>query len=254
MAHQGGLCCGLYRGTFYMRDLSNPNAPLLSVGNAEATITQSMAETTVPNFESLGGNACSVSYPESVGIDMTLHCTSPDNLARAFLGEAIQKEGGSVIGEEHTVNSDEELIALDHVPNKASIIVEDESAAAYTLNTDYVVTNAGIKIIEGTSIPMGSKILVTYSYGKNWIVEAQTTGQKTFEVVLDGANYGEDGTRAVVLRAWRVRLSPTDSFALISGSDFASIALSGEILRDDSKPSGSKFFNAEFGAETESAY
>ena len=72
--------------------------------------------------------------------------------------------------------------------------------------------------------------------------------------MLDGANYGEDGTRAVVLKAWRVRLSPTDSFALISGSEFASIALSGEILRDDSRVSGSKFFNVEFATESESAY
>lgn len=254
MAHQDGLCCGLYRGTFYMRDLSDPNAPLLSVGNAEATITQSMSETTVPNFESLGGNACSVSYPESVGIDMTLHCTSPDNLARAFLGEAIMKDGGTVNEEEHVVNSIDELVPLDHIPDKASIVVEDELANAYTVNVDYAVTNAGIKIVEGSSIPLGSTIRVSYTYGKNWVVEAQTVGQKTFEVVLDGANYGEDGTRAVVLKAWRVRLSPTDSFALISGSEFASIALSGEILRDDSRVSGSKFFNVEFATESESVY
>jgi|SRR5690554_1738692 len=254
MAHQDGLCCGLYRGTFYMRDLSDPNAPLLSVGNAEATITQSMSETTVPNFESLGGNACSVSYPESVGIDMTLHCTSPDNLARAFLGEAVMKDGGAVNEEEHVVNSIDELVPLDHIPDKASIVVEDESANAYTVNVDYAVTNAGIKIVEGSSILLGSTIRVSYTYGKNWVVEAQTVGQKTFEVVLDGANYGEDGTRAVVLKAWRVRLSPTDSFALISGSEFASIALSGEILRDDSRVSGSKFFNVEFATESESVY
>lgn len=254
MAHQEGLCCGLYRGTFYMRDLSDPNAPLLSVGNAEANITQSMSETTVPNFESLGGNACSVTYPDSVGIDMTLHCTSPDNLARAFLGEAIMKEGGSVIDEEHTVNSVDELVALEHVPDKTTIIVEDEFGATYTVNEDYSVTNAGIKILETTSIPMGSVIKVSYNYGKNWTVEAQTVAQKTFEVVLDGANYGEDGTRAVVLKAWRVRLSPTDNFALISGSDFASIALSGEILRDDSKVSGSKFFKVEFATAAESTY
>ena len=163
MAHQDGLCCGLYRGTFYMRDLSDPNAPLLSVGNAEATITQSMTETTVPNFESLGGNSCSVSYPESVGIDMTLHCTSPDNLARAFLGEALMKDGGTVNEEEHVVNSIGELVPLNHIPDKASIVVEDEVANAYTINEDYAVTNAGIKIVEGSSIPLGSTILVSYT-------------------------------------------------------------------------------------------
>ena len=80
MAHSG-LCCGLYRGSIYLRDLSNPNAALLPVGNAEATINQAMTEITTPNFQSLGGNACKVEYPESVTIDLVLHCTSPENLA-----------------------------------------------------------------------------------------------------------------------------------------------------------------------------
>lgn len=253
MAHSG-LCCGLYRGTFYLRDLSNPNSSLMSVGNAEATITQTMTEITTPNFQSLGGNACKVEYPESVGLDMVLHCTSPENLANAFLGQASQKEGGSITGEAHQVNALGSLIAFVHVPNKQSIIVKNEIGTDYVLNTDYTVTSAGILIPESSSIPVGSQILVDYDYGKNWFIEAQTVAQKTFEVILDGVNVGEDGTKAVVLRAWRVKFAPTDSFALISGSEFASINFNGEILRDESKATGSKFFNVEFGADTEGAY
>lgn len=253
MAHSG-LCCGLYRGTFYLRDLSSPNAPLLSVGNAEATITQSMTEITTPNYQSLGGNACKVEYPESVGLDLVLHCTSPENLARAFLGETYQKDGGAIVDEEHTVNALYELIAFENVPDKTSIVVTDELSVAYVVNTDYTVSNAGILITENSSIPLGSKILVSYQYGKNWKIEAQTVSQKTFEVVLDGVNVGEDGNKAVVLKAWRVRFAPTDSFALISGSNFASINFGGEILRDESKVSGSKFFTIEFGEKAESTY
>lgn len=253
MAHQGGLCCGLYRGTIYMRDLGVVNSPLLSIGNAEVTINQTMASSTVPNFQSLGGNACQIDYPESVTMDFVLHCTSPDNLARAFLGEAFQKSGSAVIDESHVVNSDEELIAFENAPDKTSIIVKDELGNPYEVNKDYIVTNAGILTIEGTSIPMGSTIFIDYQYGNNWVVEAQTVAQKTFEVVLDGANYGEDGTRAVVLKAWRVRLAPTDSFTLIA-TDFANLNISGEILRDDSRPTGSKFFSVEFGSQVESAY
>lgn len=253
MAHSG-LCCGLYRGTFYLRDLSKPNQPLLSVGNAEATITQSMTEITTPNYQSLGGTACKVEYPESVGLDLILHCTSPENLARAFLGESFQKEGGSVIDEQHTVNALYELVPFSHVPDKSTIVVEDELGTPYALNTDYTVTNAGILIPETSTIPLGSEIRVSYNYGKNWKIEAQTVSQKTYEVVLDGVNVGEDGNKAVVLKAWRVRFAPTDSFSLISGSNFASINFGGEILRDESKVSGSKFFSVEFGENAESPY
>lgn len=249
---QKGLCCGLYRGTFYMRDLGNPNSALVPVGNAEAEITQSMTEITTPNFQSLGGNSCKVEYPESVGLNMTLHCTKPDNLALAFLGEAIRKESG-VKTENYTVYDYDSLIAFESVPLKDTIVVTD-GVTPYVVNKDYVVTNAGITIPEASTIPLNSEIEVTYSHGSNWTVEAQTVAQKTFEVVLDGVNVGEDGNRAVVLKAWRVKFAPTDNFSLISGSDFASIQISGEILRDESKQSGSKFFKIEFSGDVESPY
>ena len=247
------LCCGLYRGSFYMRDLGNPNAALLPVGNAEAEITQSMTQISTPNYQSLGGNSCKVEYPESVGLTMTLHCTSPHNLALAFLGEAAKKQAGTAT-ETHVVRELDSLIVLNHVPMKTTVVVNDALSNALVNNVDYLVTNAGIIIPEGSTIVPGASVVVTYSYGQNWNIEAQVASQKTFEVVLDGTNVGEDGNRAVVLKAWRVKFAPAESFALISGSDFASIALTGEILRDESKQSGSKFFKIEFGSDQEGNY
>ena len=48
-------------------------------------------------------------------------------------------------------------------------------------------------------------------------------------------------------------MAPTDSFVVI-GSEMASINLSGEILRDESKAVGSKFFKAEFGSQATGGY
>src|SRR5690606_5533711 len=117
--------------------------------------------------------------------------------------------------EEHTVNAYEELIPFTNVPNKTTIIVTDEVASEYDVNVDYLVTNAGILITENSSIPLNSEILISYDFGDNWVIEAQTASQKNFEVVLDGVNVGEEGERSVVLQAWRVKFAPTDSFALI---------------------------------------
>ena len=254
MSHSG-LCCGLYRGRFFLKDLSNPSAGLLPVGNAEANITQTLTEITQPNFQSLGGNNCAVSFVDSLNLDLTLHCTSPENLALAFMGTYGQKEAGNVASEGHVVNSIHELIPFTHVPLKTSpIVVTNGSGTTYQADVDYVVTNAGIEIITGTNIPMGSAIEVSYSYGENYFVDAQTVSQKTFMVVLDGMNVGEDGSKSVVLKAWKVKFAPTDSFALIAGTEFASIALSGQILRDETKVTGSKFFSVEFGSETSGSY
>jgi len=244
------MCCGLYRGTFYLKDLSDEDAALLPVGNAEANITQEMTEITQPNYQSLGGSACKVTYPESVNLDLILHCNSPENLAIAFLGQASQLVGAAVEDELHPVNSIGELIPFLHAPDK-SIPVVIESAdglTTYDEGDDYVVTNAGIIIATGSSIPVaGANIRASYTYGANWRLDAQTISQKEFLVVLDGVNVGEGEEIPVVLKAWKVKFSPAETFALISGEDFASLEISGEILRDDTVLTGSKFFTVEWG-------
>lgn len=255
MAHSG-LCCGLYRGTLYLKDLANPNAALLPIGNAEMNVTQEMTEITQPNYQSLGGSNCSVSFPNSVNLEVTMHCISPENLAIAFLGEAGKLVGATVTDEEHVVNAVHELVDFLHVPDKTLpiIVTSADGVTTYVSGTDYVVKNSGIEILENTTIAMGSTIKVDYTYGDNFTLDAQTMGQKEFYAVLDGANYGEGGARPAVLKAWKVKFSPTDSFGLISGEDFASLAVTGEILKDDSKPTGSKFFKVEWAEKAEGAY
>jgi len=256
MAHSG-LCCGLYRGTFYLKDLSSPTAPLLPVGNAEANITQEITEITQPNFQSLGGSACKVEYTESVGLELTLHCTNPENLAIAFLGTSSQLAGGTVTDELHPVYSVDELIPFDFVANRQSpiVVTDEDGTTTYVVNEDYILTNAGIQIIEDSSIPVdGSLIAVSYVYGANYKLDAQTVGQKEFAVVLDGFNVGEAGERAVVLKAWKVKFAPAESFSLIAGEEFANVVINGEILRDETKVVGSKFFTVEWGAATSGAY
>ena len=244
-----GLCCGLYRGDIYLKDLGDPTAALLPVGNAEATISQELTEIEQDNFQSLGGKACSVSYVDSVSIDLTLHCTKPENLAIAFMGTVSHLTGAAVSNEVHPVHAKGELIPLNFVHNGTTpLVVTGPSATpTYVLNTDYIVTKAGIVITEGSSIPViGGNIEIDYTYGNNWKVDAQTVSQKEFLLVLDGVNVGDDGEKSVVLKAWKVKFSPAESFDLIAGTEFASLAVSGEILRDSTKATGSKFFTVEF--------
>ena len=256
MAHSD-ICCGLYRGRFFMKDLSNVNNPLLPVGNAEATITQELTEIEQPSYETLGGTNCKVAYPSSVNLDLTLHCISPENLAMAFLGTSAQLIGDEITDEEHAVNGIHELIPFEHVPDKNyPIVVTDPSGlATYVQDEDYVLTNGGIQIIDDSTILVdGSIIKVSYIHGANYVVDAQTAAQKEFLVVLDGVNVGEAGERAVVLKAWKVKFNPTESFALISGEEFASLALSGEIVKDSTKSTGSQYFKVEWGVEANGVY
>lgn len=251
------ICCGLYRGKIYLKDLSNSANPLLPVGNAEFTLNQTLKEITQPNFQSLGGNNCKVSYPEKISLDMVLHCISPENLAMAFMGENSVLTGDDVIDEEHSVNDDNELIPFLHIPDKTKDIIVTNSVGGttYEVGTDYVLTNVGIQIVEGSNILTdGSLIKVSYTYGNNYRVDSQTVGQKDYLFVFDGANVGESGSRQIYLKAYKVKFDPTDTFAMLSGEEFGSLNLSGEILRDESQTVGSKFFFVEWGEESVGSY
>lgn len=249
MAHSD-ICCGLYRGSLYMKKRNTTGAAMLPVGNAEFTVTQEMTDIEQPNFQSLGGTNCKVSYMNSMSLEMTMHCVSPENMALAFLGTASQLTETVVSNEIHAVNAIGELIPFNHAPKKgATITVTGPSGSpSYSAPGDYIVTNSGIKIVTGSTIPVvGGNIEIDYTYGDNFRLDAATMGQSDYEVVFEGVNYGEGGERPVVIKFHKVKFSPTDSFAIISGEDFASLAVNGEVLKDDSVTTGSKFFNIEWG-------
>lgn len=248
------ICCGLYRGSLYLQEKGVEGAALLPVGNAEFTITQELTEIEQPNFQSLGGNQCKVSFVNSMSLEMVLHCLSVENLAKAFLGSATVLTGAAVEDETHLVNAVGELIPFAHTPDKSvAIVVTNEGGSeTYVVGEDYEVTNAGIKILDG-DIELGENIEVSYSYGNNLRLEALTTSQKTFYVVFDGVNVGEDKETPVVIKFYKVKLAPTDSLAVIT-TEFASLNLTGEVLKDDSVATGSKFFSAEWGVASSGGY
>lgn len=251
-----GLCCGFYRGSIFLRDLSNPRGAPLPIGNAEITLNQSMSTISTPNYESMGGNACELTQVDTIGVSLIVHCTKPTNMAKAFLGSAVEKKQDSVTDEEHTVYQEGQLIALDNVPLPETIVVKD-SLGTFTEGEDYIVTSAGIIISEGSSITPDTVLKISYEYGKNWRVDAQTASQKNFEIVISGNNYGEAGNIPFVFKGHKLKLSPSDTFQLIGGQDFSSINLNGSLLPDDSKATKaelSKFFYIEFGMPKEEIY
>jgi hypothetical protein len=233
------ICCSLFRGKVYLQKEGTGN-PLLEVGNVTSfEVTHDLTEITQENYQSLGGDNCQLEYVSSVNLNATLGCLKVRNLALALQGQGSYENiaADSVTGEQHTVNAEGELIDFNRVPDRTgTIVVTDEATGltTYVAGTDYQVVGSGIVILEGTTIPLGSDILVDYDYGANSLITALTSGQGTYKVVFDGVNFGEDGQRPVVFKAFRVRFSPTETLSLI-GDEFATLEVTGEILIDSSR-------------------
>jgi len=244
------LCCGYFRGQFYLKKEGTAN-PALPVGNASAfAINHELTEVEQEDFTSLGGTACSISYINSATISMTLNCLKARNLALAFQGTGAfgNISAGTITDYLYTTVALDELIPLAFIPDRVGVTVV-EGATTFVENTDYIVSSAGIILISGGAITIGTDLEITYDYGISTIIQALTTGQQIFEIFFDGINVGEGGDQQVALRVFKVKFDPTSTFNLITTGEFGSVELTGTILKDNSKIGAgvSKYYNIEFG-------
>lgn len=247
------ICCGYFRGNFYLKEYGNVEASFLPVGNVSAfQVGHDITEVVQEDFTSLGGTACKLDYINQVNLNMTLNCLKVRNLALAFQGTGAHGNvtAGSVEDLEIEVLEIGALIPLAFIPTKSTVVITDGAEVdpvTYLQGTDYQVTSAGIIILPGSAIAVTDTIVVSYDYGVGSKVEALTAGQKIFELIFDGVNSGEDGEQEVVFRAWKVKFSPTSTFDLITSGEFASLEVVGTILKDDTKTGAaiSKYYNFE---------
>lgn len=244
------ICCGYFRGKFYMRKYGDSEAVFKEMGNASAfAINHDVTEITQEDFQGLGGNSCAISYINSATLNMTLNCLKKENLALAFQG-TVKELTENTATEEHDVEELGALIPLEFIPKKTTVVVTDGATPTpetFIEGEDYIVTSAGIIPLADGDITTSDTLDITYTYGVGNVVEGITTGQQVYEILFDGINYGEDGEQEVVLRVWRVKFGPTATFNLLTAGEFASLEVTGQILKDDTKVGAgvSKYYNFE---------
>lgn len=233
------ICCGYFRGDFYMKKVGDQNATFLPMGNVSAfAVNHDVTNVTQEDFRSLGGSSCAIDYINNATVTMTLNCLKKENLAIAFQGIASALAQTSVVDEEHEVEALGVLIPLAFIPQKSTVVVTDGATPTpetFVAGEDYIVTSAGIIPLVGGDITTADTLYVSYTYGAGNKVEAMTTGQQSFEIIFDGVNYGEDGQQEVVMRLFKVKFGPTATFNLLTSGEFATIEITGTILKDTSK-------------------
>lgn len=251
------ICCGIYRGNILVRNRNLQNSFFRSLGNAQLTLNQEQTDIEQESFTTLGGTECKTTYVSSVTLETILTCLSAENLAMAVLGTLSKLTGGTITDEEHEVNSIEAYIPFNQVPDRTQAITvkSEDGSETFVLGEDYALTNAGIRILENSSIPVdGTVIQVSYSYGTNYVIDALTLSQQDFEVIFDGFNAASADKTPVVIKFYNVRFSPAAAIALIAGQEFANLTLTGEVLKDDTRPSGSEFYTLTIGQPNDGIY
>lgn len=218
------------KGKVHIRDLADVDKRYFFIGNvskAEDAITEDK-KTQMDYTQSAGGVAASNSRISAYETSYTLYDFHEENFALAQRGTFSKVISGPVTDEvvKGYVGS---LTKLAHVGAKNVVVKDSTGTTTYVAGIDYLVSGAGITVLESGSIVDGESLKVSYSYAAQTKVEAITTGQREFEVVIEGIN-AADGDRPVIRTYRRVVFSPAKNLSFI-GDDYGVIDIVGDVLR-----------------------
>lgn len=224
-------------GQVYARPWGS-TAPHLPIGNViKLALEHSEDVITQPDMTKLGGgNYAEVRRVKEVAIQMELSDINTTNLQRALLGTSGSVEGDVVTDEPHVVALGG-LVRLAHINPSDVEVVDDTTPTPATIPAagNYEVRAEGLYILPNAKdLADGDTIHIAYSYGDYTTIEALTTKAAELDLVFGGLNEADSG-KPVIVEIWRASQGVSKSLALITGSDFATLEVEGNVLQDPNK-------------------
>lgn len=224
------------RGKVYLKKRGAAEAAQF-VGNCtklEFSVTEDKKE--IKDFTSAaGGTYDTFSRIDKVEANLSLSDLSPANLARALFGSTSIVTAAAVADEE-AIGYKGGLIRTAHLLDNATAPVVKNTAGVttYVVDTDYVVSAAGISIPETSSIPDSvagaANLKISYTKKAATAIEVLTQAAGEYSLVFDGLNAAKN--KPVVVDVHKFKMGPMANLGLIS-DDFAGIELKGDVLLDD---------------------
>lgn len=211
------------------------------VGDVSA-LTSKLTTEKAKHVESNSGQKGTVrSFPvgKSCTLDMTWHQFDTDNLAIVMQGTSQSTVAGTVTAEVIAGTLAVGDVFYLKNPGVSNVVIKDSTGTpiVLTLDTDYAIEDAAFGRCR--LLNLGSFVqpfMADYSYAARKEVGMFTTGQKEYALRYEGVNLAE-GNAPVMADYYKVAPDVLAELALItSGSDVAGMQVTGEVLRDTSKP------------------
>lgn len=218
-------------GTIWLKKRDSAEAARMIGNCSKLSFAISESEKSLRNHMDCGGGEVNtVSRIESVGIQITAHDFSPENLAMALYGTATSTAAGTVTDEAHEVTLGQP-IELAYPPNAITSVLE--GVTPMVEGTDYDIVDGEVVPKAGGALIDGDTILITYTRLASATIEALVNHGYEYELEFRGMNEAH-GCRTMNVTAYRVKFSPAGGLDLI-GDDFGSFEINGKVLRDDTK-------------------
>jgi hypothetical protein len=181
-----------------------------------------------------GGQANKIRRITQVGLALTLHDLSPENLALALYGASSAIAEAAVTGESIVAGRVfKGGLVQTLTPIKTSVnpvVTGTGGTPTYVKGTDYDVVPAGILILDAGAINNATALLISYTKRKATAVETFTQAQGAYKLVFDGLNEAQSNL-PVVITVHNAKFGAARGLGMIA-DDFAALELEGEALVD----------------------
>lgn len=234
-------------GTIWLKKRDSAEAARMIGNCSKLSFAISESERSLKNYmDCSGGEINSTSRIESVGIQITAHDLSPENLALALYGTATTAAAGAVTDESHTVTIG---VPIELAYPSSAITTVKEGVATLVLGTDYTVVDGQVVPKAGGDLLDGDTVLITYTRTASANIQALVNGGYEYDMEFRGMNEAH-GCRMMNLHAYRVKFSPSGGLDFI-GDDFGSFELNGKVLMDSTRVGAgvSKYFEVTMATE-----
>ena len=240
-------------GLVYAREVGSVQ-PLQTIGGVEE-LTLAIDETKInqANFQtSGGGNRATVFRINEMTLAAKLQDLNPINLARTLRGLHTEVAASTVVNEAgvaraggltRTAHINPTTVVVNAAPGGAAVAAAgnyevrpeglwfyDDSPAVAAARAAWETANPSVD----ESLFPGLNIEIDYAYAGYDVIETLTRAAPIMEFMFAGLNEAGDGS-ACIVDIWRVQLSATRGLNLISGTNFSTLDIEGEVLQDPTK-------------------
>lgn len=190
----------------------------------------------LPDNQNVGGGILDTVYRiDSMEIALKMRNFSSDNFALSEFGGFSAVAGAAIVDETDNAYAGSFIKTL--YPGITLATCNSLAAAAGTAfveGTDFEVRSGGIYILDGYTGVEGDPIFISYTHPGVDVIQALVESGKEYEIFLDGLNEALSGD-PFTHELFIVKISPAQTLALLGGSAYGEMAVTGKVLQDSTK-------------------
>lgn len=197
-------------GKISLKDLQNPQGHI-PIGNASSLQYQAEVETIEDkDYTSAGGGLdATVQRVSALNVTYNARHFNKANIARAILGLSADVAAGTVTSEIHKGYKGALIRLSKPVDAEVAVVVKTTggSPVTYVEGTDYLVSPAGVTIMETGSVVDAADLDIAYGYPKHANIQALVSSGKRYSLLFEGLNEARSG-KPVIIEIFKVNHSP----------------------------------------------